>query len=265
MPWEGSELVVADFDASSVSVSNSSIIAGKPGAESINEAFWASNKTLVYLSDKSGFYNPWKYDVESKSNSPILPEPVEKDYAEPAWLLGASRWTALDDSTLLVSPTTNGDASLGLLRIDSGEFTEIKSPYVNLGAVHGVTSTSAVFVGVTDDTPAALIKVTLPNTVSPAPGSIDNAVFETLKETSSAASTISRGLFPKHQSIALEIPGSGAPLHVMYFPPTNPDYSGGKDGELPPCVLNIHGGPTSRVAPGLSWTGTYFTSRGWAW
>ncbi|KAG9044718.1 hypothetical protein FS837_007660 [Tulasnella sp. UAMH 9824] len=265
MPWEGSELVVADFDASSVSVSNPSVIAGKPGDESINEAFWASNKTLVYLSDKSGFYNPWKYDVGSRSSSPILPKPAEKDYAEPAWLLGASRWTALDENTLLVSPTTNGDASLGLLRIDSGEFTEIKSPYVNLGAVHGVTSSSAVFVGVTDDTPAALIKVTLPNTVSPASGSIDNAVFETLKETSSAASTISRGLFPKHQSIALEIPGSGAPLHVMYFPPTNPDYAGGKDGELPPCVMNIHGGPTSRVAPGLSWTATYFTSRGWAW
>ncbi|KAG8957656.1 hypothetical protein FRC00_003694 [Tulasnella sp. 408] len=265
MPWEGSELVVADFDASSVSVSNPTVIAGKPGDESINEAFWTSNKTLVYLSDKSGFYNPWKYDVESKSSSAILPKPVEKDYAEPAWLLGASRWTALDESTLLVSPTTNGDASLGLLRIDSGEFTEIKSPYVNFGAVHGVTSTSAVFVGVTDDTPAALIKITLPNTASPSSGSIDNAVFETLKETSSAASTISRGLFPKHQSIALEIPGSGAPLHVMHFPPTNPDYSGGKDGELPPCVMNIHGGPTSRVAPGLSWTATYFTSRGWAW
>ncbi|KAG8979599.1 hypothetical protein FRB90_008056, partial [Tulasnella sp. 427] len=190
---------------------------------------------------------------------------VEKDFAEPAWLLGASRWTALDENTVLVSPTTNGDASLALLRINSGEFKEIRSPYVNVGAVHGVTSRSAIFVGVTDDTPSALIKIELPESDVSATGSIDNAVFETLKATSSAAASISSALFPKHQSIALDIPGSGAPLHVMYFPPTNPDYSGGNDGERPPCVLNIHGGPTSRVAPGLSWTATYFTSRGWAW
>ncbi|KAH6892791.1 Alpha/Beta hydrolase protein [Coprinopsis sp. MPI-PUGE-AT-0042] len=35
--------------------------------------------------------------------------------------------------------------------------------------------------------------------------------------------------------------------------------------EKPPCVVNVHGGPTSYVSQGLDWRKQYFTSRGWAW
>jgi len=54
------------------------------------------------------------------------------------------------------------------------------------------------------------------------------------------------------------------PLYVNYYPPTNPDYTG-PDGEKPPCVLNVHGGPTGSANQVLSWSKQFFTSRGWAW
>ena len=55
-------------------------------------------------------------------------------------------------------------------------------------------------------------------------------------------------------------------LPVIYYPPFNPRYSGSSiEGEKPPCVVNIHGGPTGLTQQGLSWLTQYFTSRGWAW
>lgn len=255
MPWEGSELAIAPLSAPE----KFKIIAGKKGEESINQAIWITSKTLVFLSDKTGFYNPWRADVTDSENlkvdvKPILPKPVSDDYAEPAWLLGASRWAALDEERLFITPTVSGVVQLGILHLKDGSITNITSPYVDVGSVQAINKDEVVFVGVTDSTPAALIRI-----------SVNETKFDVLKETSEAAKTVPSEIFPVHQAIALSVPPENAPLHVLYFPPTNPDYSGGVDGELPPCVLNIHGGPTSKVSPGLSWKTAYFTSRGWAW
>jgi len=37
------------------------------------------------------------------------------------------------------------------------------------------------------------------------------------------------------------------------------------DGEKPPCVFGVHGGPTGMSNQVLSWSKQYYTSRGWAW
>jgi hypothetical protein len=64
----------------------------------------------------------------------------------------------------------------------------------------------------------------------------------------------------------LDVGVGGAPLYVVLYSPHNPSYSGSNiPGELPPCVVNIRGGPTDHVAQGLDWKKQYFTTRGWAW
>ena len=63
----------------------------------------------------------------------------------------------------------------------------------------------------------------------------------------------------------LEHPTTGEPIHAIYWPPTNPEYAGGLPGELPPVVVNIHGGPTHMVWQGLNWETQLFTSRGFGW
>ena len=63
----------------------------------------------------------------------------------------------------------------------------------------------------------------------------------------------------------LEHPTTGDPIHAIYWPPTNPEYAGGLPGELPPVVVNIHGGPTHMVWQGLNWETQLFTSRGFGW
>jgi len=55
-------------------------------------------------------------------------------------------------------------------------------------------------------------------------------------------------------------------LPVVLYRPTNPAYEGSSiPGEKPPCVINVHGGPTAMATLALSWSKQFFTSRGWAW
>ena len=58
---------------------------------------------------------------------------------------------------------------------------------------------------------------------------------------------------------------TGDTVLATYYPPTNPNYAGGLAEELPPAIVNIHGGPTAFSHHGLNWEVQYFTSRGFAW
>jgi dipeptidyl aminopeptidase/acylaminoacyl peptidase len=62
----------------------------------------------------------------------------------------------------------------------------------------------------------------------------------------------------------IEFPTAGGlTAHAFYYPPTNPEYSA-PDGEKPPLVVKVHGGPTSHSKPELSMPTQYWTSRGFA-
>ena len=57
------------------------------------------------------------------------------------------------------------------------------------------------------------------------------------------------------------MPGPDGPVHAFAYPPTNPD-AVAPEGELPPFLLLVHGGPTAHSSGVLSLAAAYFTSRG---
>ncbi|HUR74037.1 MAG TPA: prolyl oligopeptidase family serine peptidase, partial [Sporichthya sp.] len=57
--------------------------------------------------------------------------------------------------------------------------------------------------------------------------------------------------------------GSARPAYALYYPPTNPGFRA-PDGELPPLLVVIHGGPTAAAVPVLQLGLQYWTSRGFA-
>jgi dipeptidyl aminopeptidase/acylaminoacyl peptidase len=61
------------------------------------------------------------------------------------------------------------------------------------------------------------------------------------------------------------VDGAGAPrrAHAQFYPPASID-SHGPEGELPPLLVQIHGGPTAAATPVLSVGVQYWTSRGFA-
>jgi dipeptidyl aminopeptidase/acylaminoacyl peptidase len=54
---------------------------------------------------------------------------------------------------------------------------------------------------------------------------------------------------------------SGSVVHAIVYPPANPAFRG-PEGERPPYIVWVHGGPTAHVVPRLDLEKAFFTSRG---
>jgi dipeptidyl aminopeptidase/acylaminoacyl peptidase len=62
---------------------------------------------------------------------------------------------------------------------------------------------------------------------------------------------------------SVDADGAGRTAHALFYPPTNPERTG-PEGELPPLLVVIHGGPTAAASPVLSPGVQFWTSRGFA-
>jgi len=259
MPWEGSQLYVANitFQGGTYALADTKFVAGKPDAVSVAQQLWASDDVLVFLSDEGiGYYNPWVYRSSASSPPlPILKSPLQEDFADMMWVLGMSRWAVLDADTVLATSTRNGITRLLLIAISTGETTELENPYATVfSTVHALSPTSIVFTAVKFDDAPELVRLTLSGDRR------ERVEYTVLKKTSDLVRTLPAGVLSTAEGRALD----GGNIHVLLSLPKNNAYKA-PEGEKPPVVVNIHGGPTSRVSPGLSWLTQYFTSRGWAW
>jgi dipeptidyl aminopeptidase/acylaminoacyl peptidase len=67
---------------------------------------------------------------------------------------------------------------------------------------------------------------------------------------------------PEHVTFPTEDAGTGiTEAHALVYPPTNPEASA-PEGDLPPLMVVVHGGPTSAAVPVLNLEVQYWTSRG---
>lgn len=267
MPWEGSEIHVAKVayepekgSHPTLTVTNARCIAGRPGTVGVMYPFWASKEHLIFTCDESGYQNPWSYSVSSDAAKPIFPVPVQEDFSEPSSTLGHSTGTALDDQTLLYSAIRDGRSMLYRIDIGTGSKEGLQCPFVHVSWVRRVSAGTAAFVGAKTTEPARVVRCTVAPTGP-------SATFTDLSSTTSGPSAqFPRSLVSEPRPMTLQLPPNNEPLHIVFYPPNNPNYDGSStEGERPPCVVNVHGGPTSRSVPALDWMKQYFTSRGWGW
>ncbi|KZS94068.1 alpha/beta-hydrolase [Sistotremastrum niveocremeum HHB9708] len=257
MPWEGAELIVAPVKASADTISlESSVpspVAGHKQTEVAQQPTWISNDTILFLSDVSGFLNPFVYTIGSSPKA-VLKKPIDEDFGEPAWQLGGSSFAVLPGNHIAAVSIRGGRANLNLIDLSSGAIVDLITPYVEIRGIRTVANSSTVvFIGMKSD--EALSYVSLDIDVG-----AKTANAKTLKATSNIASTLPSGIV----SVAKPYTFKNPTVHVVFYPPTNPEYVGPTD-EKPPVVVHIHGGPTGRTPSGLTWTTQYFTSRGYAW
>ena len=87
MPWTGSLLHVASW--SEGSVSDVRLVAGKAGKESISQPRWLPNGSLLFASDRSGYYQLYVLSSGEENVRHInLPGLSDVDFAGPEWVLG---------------------------------------------------------------------------------------------------------------------------------------------------------------------------------
>ncbi|EPQ53311.1 alpha/beta-hydrolase [Gloeophyllum trabeum ATCC 11539] len=232
MPWEGAEIHIAPVTVQDgqLHVAGSTYVAGKRKEISATYPFWCSDDLLIFTSDEAGYHNPWTYRVSADKADALLPTVVEEDFSEAAWWLGGSYGAPLDDGTALLTAFRDGRSVLYIADVRNAALTEVDCPYVNVEHIRHVGADQVVFVATAADAALPSAIISLP------------------------------------QPLKLSVPPDDEPVHVVFYPPTNPEYAGSDQaGEKPPCVVNVHGGPNWKEYQWLDWIKQYFTSRGWAW
>ena len=245
MPWDGCELYAADI-ADDGEVANVEHVAGKDGEESIWQPEWSPAGDLVFASDRSGWWNLER--VRNGERTAL--HPAEAEFGYPAWVFGARSFAFLADGRIVCGHEDAGFTRFGVLDADSGELRPLaigldswRSPYV------WTEGTSAVLVAGSVTTPTCIVRV-----------EVDRDEVETVR--TSMDSELPDALLSNPVSIEFPTEG-GVTAHALYYAPTNPEYEA-PVGELPPLIVESHGGPTDSANPSYSLEVQFWTSRGFA-
>ncbi len=242
MPWESTQLFVAELSEDN-SLSNIQLIAGGE-TESICQPEWSPNGILHFVSDRTGWWNLYRY-VDGKIEALC---PMEAEFGVPHWVFRQSQYAFIDETHLICAYIEKGFFRLGILDTETKHLEKIETPYTMISSVRA-TETKAYFIAASATEPAAMIEFDLAS-----------RRFSVLKKSTDIE------IDPGYISVAqaVEFPTeNGLTAHAFYYPPTNKDFSA-PDGESPPLIVEIHGGPTSQTYAAFSLGIQYWTSRGFA-
>ena len=246
MPWDGCELWYADV-ALDGTLSNIHHVTGGEH-ESIVRPRWNTNGLPVYVSDRTGWWQLYA-DRGDTGIQPLMP-PTEAEFAQPQWVLGMSTWDFTADGRVVCAWNAAGSWHLGRLDAANAPLHEYDLPFTVIHSVHVQQSTnSAIFCGASPTDLGGLVQL-----------DVDSGKWQYLRRATAAS--IDAGYFSVPQAISWRS-DDGATAHGFYYPPTNRDFVGPAD-ELPPLIVESHGGPTSQSSSALSLKRQFWSSRGFA-
>ena len=242
MPWDGTELRVGTLDDDGTAGAVKTVLGGE--SESVLQPEWLDEDTLYAVTDRSGWWNLYRIGADGGDPEPLCPRAEE--FAEPLWQLGYRTYLPLDDGRLLVRHGTDTD-TIGLLDPRSGELADVDLPFTAWWPTLAAAGTTLTAVAAGTTEPAAVVRV-------------DLATGDVERLRSSVDSVPDPAYLPSVRSVTVPGPGE-RDVHAHVYPPRSPEATG-REGELPPYVVFVHGGPTSRSQAVLDLSKAYFTSRG---
>tara|TARA_B110000483_G_scaffold232686_2_gene300563 strand:+ start:335 stop:2332 length:1998 start_codon:yes stop_codon:yes gene_type:complete len=257
MPWDNTEIRIADFDDKGKLINVRQIHQPKDG--SLVQPEFDKKGQLHFIADWSDWWNLYRVsaaELETTCKAGII-YPIEAEFAPPQWLLGHRNYVLLDDESILASFTLDSKWQLGLLRSSAGDSWEMLNIANEYGQIENLCSnTEAVF-------------------FSAATPTQENAIHRLLLEgkTISTASAIERislsgdskadtSGFSQARTLCFRTDKDDV-AYGNFYPPTSTQYKGIAD-TLPPLIVSVHGGPTSAAKTSLNLKLQYWTSRGFA-
>ncbi|CAN7157154.1 S9 family peptidase [Massilia sp. LjRoot122] len=240
MPWEGSELWLADIQEDG-SLANGRLVAGGP-QESVCQPEWSPGGVLHFVSDRSGWWNLYRF--EHGVVQPLCPR--EAEFGGPLWTFGGSLYGFRSDDEIVCAYVEGGVSKLARLR--GGVLTEVATPYEEIRELRVNTQTVALLGGA----PTLALEL--------ARIDLEGGTHEVLAR--SIAQLPPTGYLSIPQSISYPS-ANGRSAYAFHYPPTNADFAP-QDGELPPLIVIGHGGPTGMAASTLKLATQFWTSRGFA-
>ncbi|MGE5603037.1 MAG: prolyl oligopeptidase family serine peptidase [Nitrososphaerales archaeon] len=242
MPWDGTELWVADVTADG-SLEDPRLAAGGP-QESVFQPEWSPGGVLHFVSDRTGWWNLYRL-VDGQVEALL---PMEAEFGLPQWVFGMSTYGFIDDENILCAYTQAGAWRLARPHPATASFELIPSPYTDIAELR-VGAGFALMIAGAPDRSWSVVKLELS----------DGAAQNGLR-------TIETGVDSEFFSIPelIAFPTSdGREAYGYYFAPHNPHYIA-PAGARPPLLVLSHGGPSGSTSPVLSLGRQFWTSRGFA-
>jgi dipeptidyl aminopeptidase/acylaminoacyl peptidase len=243
MPWQGSELWLADV-GSDGALANARLVAGGDD-EAICQPEWSATGLLHFVSDRSGWWNLYRQE----GNGEITPLcPLEAEFGSPHWIFGNAMYGFAGNGDIICTYIANGVSKLARLSAASGALTPITTPYQEIRELR-VAGDVAVFLG---GAPTIALEVARLDLCS----GQHTVLARSIAQLPDAADISS--------PTAIDYPSTGGrTAHAFYYPPQNSQYQA-PAGELPPLMVIGHGGPTSMATSTLKLATQFWTSRGFA-
>lgn len=241
MPWDGTELWVASITAAG-SLKNEQRIAGGID-ESIFQPEWSPNGSLYFVSDRSGWWNLYRAS-DLLNVEPLTP--MEAEFGMPQWGFGMSTYAFESEERIICAYIANGISRLATLDTVSRKLTKLDLPYSDLRYVRAARG-KAVMRAASPIEPSSIVRIDLETMQS-----------EVLRRSHNIE--IDPGYFSVPKPIEFST-SNGLTAHGFFYAPVNRDYSA-PEGELPPLLVESHGGPTAAATSAASLGIQYWTSRG---
>ena len=248
MPWDVTELCVSELTEI-----DDVLVAGEPRVvaggvdESISEPQWWGER-LVFISDRTGWWNLHDVDLATGVVSPIAT--IDAEIGMPHWVFDNARYAGLDDGRIVVAFLRDGFDHLGVV-ID-GAVRELDLPFTSYSSLRADGG--------------QIVAVAASMTAEPAVVRIGGFGLDEMPSVEVLRAPRELPVGPGSISVAepISFPTSGGrTAHALFYPPCNERFEGSID-ERPPLIVLSHGGPTSAARPQFSLALQYWTTRGFA-
>jgi len=240
MPWDAAELWVAPVNEDG-SLGEATHVAGGP-EEAICEPRWSPGGVLHFVSDRSNWWNIYRW-TEGKVR-PVTE--ADAEFAGPAWAFGQSHYAFVSEERAVATYSQNGLSRMASIELPEGGMLRLDLPYTAIGGVRA-DAHRAVFVGGSASEPTSIVLMDL-----------DSGRREVLQTATTLQ--FDPGYISAPEAVEFPTEG-GKTAHGLFYAPKNQDYEA-PEGEKPPLVVMVHGGPTAATSTAMRLGIQFYTSRG---
>ena len=243
MPWDGTELFVADLDG-----------AGRPGApvrvaggddESVFQPSWSPDGQLYFVSDRTGWWNLYRLHGDVVQGL----HPLDAEFGKPQWTLGSTTYAFASERRVVVTYAQNGRWQMALLSLEPRRVEPLAPRPRAARRGRGQRPRRLFRRRLADRGPGHRARV---------PGR--RARPRSLKR--SRTDTARRRRWSRRRKPSPST-APARPVHAFYYPPANPGFRA-PAGTAPPLLVLSHGGPTGATDAVFDPEVQFWTTRGFA-
>jgi dipeptidyl aminopeptidase/acylaminoacyl peptidase len=259
MPWDATNLWLAEIDDGG-RVGRPRQVAGGPD-ESVVQPEWAPDGSLVFVSDRSGWWNLYRQPMmaDGPTGEALAITREQAEFAGPQWVFGMTWYGFAADGSIVAAARRGGRDELRRISPSAeapadtsagGPGERLPVAQTEIGDLR-VAGSTVLFIGASADTPNSVVWLDLGRAGG------EQAILRRTSELE-----LDPGYISAAEPITFPTAG-GREAHALLYRPKNRDHEGLPD-ERPPLVVMSHGGPTSSAWGGLDLEKQLFTSRGFA-